>query len=155
MLQKHGIRIPTLSKPWNKQEFDSALDKLQGSGDFDYAIDLGMAWKGEWYPYAFGPFLQSHGGDIIDVRRNSAEGSLNGNAGMNFGNWWKSLFDRKLTPGTSQDGADLETGFLDGKYAMQWNGNWAAIAPLEKFGDDMLFLPAPDFGQGSKIGAAL
>ena len=30
----------------------------------------------------------------------------------------------------------------------------AAIAPLEKFGDDMLFLPAPDFGQGSKIGAA-
>ena len=154
VLQKHGIRIPTLSKPWNKQEFDSALDKLQGSGDFDYAIDLGMAWKGEWYPYAFGPFLQSHGGDIIDVRRNSAEGSLNGNAGMNFGNWWKSLFDRKLTPGTSQDGADRETGFLDGKYAMQWNGNWAAIAPLEKFGDDMLFLPAPDFGQGSKIGAA-
>ena len=73
---------------------------------------------------------------------------------MNFGNWWKSLFDRKLTPGTSHDGADRETGFLDGKYAMQWNGNWAAIAPLEKFGDDMLFLPAPDFGQGSKIGAA-
>ena len=100
MLQKHGIEFRHF-QTLEQTGFDSALDKLQGSGDFDYAIDLGMAWKGEWYPYAFGPFLQNHGGDIIDVRRNSAEGSLNGNAGMNFGNWWKSLFDRKLTPGTS------------------------------------------------------
>src|SRR5690606_12913397 len=33
------------------------------------------------------------------------------------------------------------------------NGNWAALAALEAFGDDMLFLPAPDFGNGSRIGA--
>ena len=154
VLEKNGIRIPTLTKPWSKKEFDEILVKLQKTGDYDYALDLGMAWKGEWYPYAFGPFLQSHGGDILDAKKPTAEGVLNGKAGVEFGKWWKSLFDRKLVPGTSQDGADRETGFINGKYAMQWNGNWAALPALEKFGDDMLFLPAPDFGKGPKIGAA-
>ncbi len=154
VLESNGIRVPSLDNPWTKEEFDSALDTLQAAGDFDYALDLGMAWTGEWYPYAFGPFLQSHGGDIIDTSENMAEGALNGDAGMAFGEWWQSLFDRGLAPGTSQDGADRETGFLDGRYALQWNGNWAALPALDAFGDDMLFLPAPDFGNGPKIGAA-
>ena len=154
VLEANGIRIPTLDNPWSGEEFDAALVSLKESGDFEFPIDLGMAWTGEWYPYAFGPFLQSHGGDILDASAPTAEGVLNGDAGMAFGEWWQSLFDRGLTPGTSQDSADRETGFLDGKYAMQWNGNWAALPPLEKFGDDMLFLPAPDFGQGPTIGAA-
>jgi multiple sugar transport system substrate-binding protein len=153
-LQKYGIRVPTLDKPWTRSEFDAALVKLKNSGDFEYPLDLGMAWTGEWYPYAFGPFLQSFGGDIIDVQRNTAEGALNGDAGMAFGQWWKSLFDRKLTPGTSQDGADRDTGFLDGKYAIQLNGNWAALGAVEKLGDDVLFLPSVDFGKGPRIGAA-
>jgi len=154
VLEANGIRIPTLDNPWSGAEFDAALETLQGTGDFDYAIDFGMAWTGEWYPYAFGPLLQSHGGDIVDVDANMADGALNGAAGLAFGEWWQSVFERGLAPGTSQDGADRETGFLDGRYALQWNGNWAALPAVEKFGDDMLFLPAPDFGNGPKIGAA-
>jgi multiple sugar transport system substrate-binding protein len=154
VLEENGIRIPTLEKPWNLEEFDAALVKLKDAG-FEYPIDMGMAWKGEWYPYAFSPLLQSFGGDMIDRNTyTTAEGVLNGEAAVAFGNWWQSLFERGLTPGTSQDGADRETGFLEGKYAMQWNGNWAALPALEKFGDDMLFLPAPDFGNGPTIGAA-
>ena len=154
VLEANKIRIPTLDNPWSGDEFLDALRKLQASGNFDYALDLGMAWTGEWYPYAFGPFLQSFGGDIIDVSTNMANGALNGDAGMAFGELWQTLFNEGLVPGTSQDGADRETGFLEGRYALQWNGNWAALPPLEAFGDDMLFLPAPDFGTGSKIGAA-
>lgn len=154
VLEANDIRVPTLDNPWSKSEFDAALETLQATGDYEYALDLGMAWTGEWYPYAFGPFLQSHGGDIVDTSANMANGALNGEAGMAFGEWWQSLFARGLVPGTSQDGADRETGFLDGRYALQWNGNWAAVPVLDKFGDDMLFLPAPDFGNGPKIGAA-
>lgn len=154
VLQANNIRIPTLDKPWTKAEFDAALVTLQKSGKFQYPIDMGMAWKGEWYSYAFGPFLQSHGGNLFDPSVPKANGTLNGKAGQEFGTWWQSLFTRKLTPGTSQDGAERETGFLDGKYALQWNGNWAALPALKKFGDDMVFLPAPDFGNGPKIGAA-
>ena len=57
-------------------------------------------------------------------------------------------------PGTSQSLADHQNGFAEGKYALNWTGNWLALSSLEKFGDDLLFLPAPDFGTGGKIGAA-
>jgi multiple sugar transport system substrate-binding protein len=155
VLEENGIRIPTLDEPWTGDEFDAALETLQATGDFEFAFDPGMAWTGEWYPYAFSPFLQSFGGDIIDRSTMlTAEGALNGPEAIAFGEWWQSLFDRGLAPGTSQDSADRDTGFIDGKYALQWNGNWAAVPALDAFGDDMLYLPAPDFGNGPKIGAA-
>ncbi|MFT6532801.1 MAG: multiple sugar transport system substrate-binding protein [Limimaricola cinnabarinus] len=154
-LEEHGIRIPTLEEPWTLEEFDAALVTLQDSGDFQYPLDLGMAWTGEWYPYAFSPFLQSFGGDIIDRETYAtAEGALNGDAAVEFGEWWQSLFERDLVPGTSQDPADRENGFVEGKYAISWNGNWAAKNILEAYGDDTLFLPAPDFSNGPVIGAA-
>lgn len=154
VLEANGIRVPTLEKPWTFEEFDAALVTLQGTGEFDYAFDPGMVWTGEWYPYAFSPFLQSFGGDIVDrTTYLTAEGALNGPEALAFGEWWQSLFERGLAPGTSQDGADRDAGFIDGRYAIQWNGNWAALAALEKYGDDLLFLPAPDFGSGPTIGA--
>lgn len=155
VLEENNIRIPTVDEPWTKDEFDAALVTLQGSGEFDYALDLGTAWTGEWYPYAFSPFLQSFGGDIVDRSTYlTAEGALNGPEAMAFGEYWQSLFTRGLAVGTSQSSADRDTGFIDGKYALSWNGNWAALAALDKYGDDLLFLPAPDFGSGPKIGAA-
>lgn len=155
VLEEYDIRIPTLEEPWTLDEFDAALETLQASGEFEYALDLGMNDQGEWYPYAFSPFLQSFGGDMIDRETYlTAEGALNGDEAIAFGEWWQSLFDRGLAPGTSQDTADRETGFLDGRYALQWNGNWQAVNTLEVYGDDLLFLPAPDFGNGSTIGGA-
>jgi ABC-type glycerol-3-phosphate transport system substrate-binding protein len=56
-------------------------------------------------------------------------------------------------PGPSQSLADHQNGFAEGKYALNWTGNWLALSSLETFGDDLLFLPAPDFGEGGKIGA--
>jgi multiple sugar transport system substrate-binding protein len=155
VLEANSIRVPTLEEPWTLEEFDAALVTLQETGEFEYAFDPGMAWTGEWYPYAFSPFLQSFGGDLVDRSTyQSAEGVLNGEAAVAFGEWWQSLFERGLAPGTAQDGADRDTGFIDGRYALSWNGNWAGLPALEAFGDDLLFLPAPDFGNGPKIGAA-
>lgn len=154
-LETYGIRVPSLEAPWTGDEFMAALETIKASGDFEYPLDLGMAWAGEWYPYAFSPFLQSFGGDIVDRSDyQSAEGVLNGDAAIEFGEWWQSLFDQGYAPGTSQDAADRETGLINGTYAIQWNGNWAAPQIVEAFGDDVLFLPAPDFGNGPKIGAA-
>jgi multiple sugar transport system substrate-binding protein len=155
VLQANGIRIPTLDKPWTGDEFTAALKTLKSSGKFEYPLDLGMSDKTEWYPYAFSPLLESFGGDMIDRKTYlTAEGALNGDDAVKFGTWWQSLFKEGLAPGTSQSPSDHETGFLDGKYALEWIGNWVAVKAREKFGDDLLFLPAPDFGHGSKIGAA-
>lgn len=155
VLERYEIRIPTLKTPWTMEEFEAIMVKLHDSGEFEYAFDPGMAWTGEWYPYAFSPLMQSFGADLIDRKTlTSADGILNGEEAVAFGKWWQSLFERGLSPGTSQDGGDRDTGFIDGRYALQWNGNWAAVAALDAHGDDMLFLPAPDFGKGPKIGAA-
>ncbi len=149
-----GLRTPTLEEPWNLEEFMAALEAAKASGDYEYAFDPGMAWTGEWYPYAFSPFLQSFGGDLVDRSTyQSADGVLNGEAAIAFGEWWQSLFAEGYAPGTSQDPADRDTGLIDGKYAFSWNGNWAALGALAAH-EDTLFLPAPDFGNGSVIGAA-
>ncbi|TNF17775.1 MAG: extracellular solute-binding protein [Rhodobacteraceae bacterium] len=152
-LEALGLRRPTLEEPWTKDEFMAALDAAKATGDYDYPLDLGTAWTGEWYPYAYSPFLQSFGGDIVDRSTyDTAEGALNGDAAIAFGEWWQSLFAEGYAPGTSQDPADRDTGFIEGKYAFSWNGNWAAATTLEGV-DDVIFLPAPDFGNGPIIGA--
>lgn len=153
-LDELGLRTPTLDNPWSGDEFMAALEAAKASGLCEYAFDPGMAWTGEWYPYAFSPFLQSFGGDIVDRSTYlTAEGALNGEEAVAFGEWWQSLFTEGYAPGTSQDPADRDTGFIDGKYCFQWNGNWAAVATMDGGVDDVLFLPAPDFGNGSTIGA--
>ena len=152
-LDELGLRTPTLDAPWTGDEFQAALDAAKASGKFKYALDLGMAWKGEWYPYAFSPFLQSFGGDIVDRSTyKTAEGALNGDAALKFGAWWQGLFTGGYAQAT-QDPADRDNGFGAGDYAFSWNGNWAALNALKAF-PDTVFLPAPNFGAGSKIGAA-
>lgn len=152
-LETWGLRTPTLEEPWDQEEFMAALDAAKADERYEYAFDPGMAWTGEWYPYAFSPFLQSFGGDIIDREGyQSAEGVLNGDEAVAFGEWWQSLFEEGYAPGTSQDPADRESGFNDGRYAFQWNGNWASVSTLDAV-DDVVFLPAPDFGNGGVIGA--
>jgi multiple sugar transport system substrate-binding protein len=147
------LRTPTLDQPWTKDEFMAALEAAKASGKWEFAFDPGMAWTGEWYPYAFSPFLQSFGGDIVDRSTyKTAEGALNGDAALAFGEWWQGLFTGGYAQAT-QDPADRDSGFASGKYAFSWNGNWAALGALGAF-DDTVFLPAPDFGAGSKIGAA-
>lgn len=149
-----SLRTPTLDNPWSGEEFMAALEAAKASDICEYAFDLGMAWTGEWYPYAFSPFLQSFGGDIVDRSTYmTSEGALNGEAAIEFGEWWQSLFTEGYAQGTSQDPADRDTGFIDGKYCFSWNGNWASVATLDAGVDDVMFLPAPDFGNGSVIGA--
>ncbi|OYU19994.1 MAG: sugar-binding protein [Rhodobacteraceae bacterium PARR1] len=152
-LDELGLRKPTVDAPWTKDEFMAALDAAKAAGKWEFPLDLGMAWTGEWYPYAFSPFLQSFGGDIVDrTTYKTAEGALNGDAAMAFGEWWQGLFKNGYAQAT-QDPADRDGGFAAGKYAFSWNGNWAALGALAAF-PDTVFLPAPDLGAGPKIGAA-
>lgn len=152
-LEELGLRTPTLEDPWTGEEFMAALDAAKASGKYKYALDLGMHDQGEWYPYAFSPFLQSFGGDLIDRSSyQSAEGVLNGDEALAFGEWWQKLFADGYAMGTTETAADNENGFIDGTFAFQWQGNWRAVATLAEV-DDVVFLPAPDFGNGNYIGA--
>ncbi len=155
VLEANGIRIPTLDQPWTRDEFQEILETLKATGAYEYPLNIGMADKSEWYPYAYLPFLQSFGGDLVDRDGyQTAEDVLNGDAAVAWGEWFQALVKDGMVPGTSQSLADHQNGFAEGKYALNWTGNWLALSSLEEFGDDLLFLPAPDFGHGPKIGAA-
>ena len=65
-LKAAGIRVATVEKPWTKDEFQDALTKLKALGKWEYPLDMGTAGTGEWLPYAYSPFLQSFGGDLIN-----------------------------------------------------------------------------------------
>jgi multiple sugar transport system substrate-binding protein len=154
VLERHGLRVPSHSAPWTFQEFDEVLISLQASGEYPHPLDLGLVQRGEWYAYAFGAFLNSFGGDLMDRQTYlTTQGALNGAAGLAFGHWWRSLFERDLVAGLEQSEADRDTGFLAGRYALRLSGNWDALEILQNFGDDMLILPPPDMGEGPVIGA--
>ncbi len=151
-LEAVGARIPTVAEPWTQAEFDSLLAAIDATGDYDYAIDWGNGWTGEWYPYAYSPIMQSFGGDLINRDTfESADGVINSDASVAFGEWFGSTFAKGYAnPAQTGD----RTEFVAGTIALQYNGNWAVKDAYEALGDDLLILPPPNFGQGPKIGAA-
>jgi multiple sugar transport system substrate-binding protein len=149
-LDAAGVRVATVDQPWTTQEFTQALEKIKASGKFSYALDLGTGDPvAEWWTYAYSPFLQSFGGDLIDRNTyTTASGVLNGDKAMAWANWLQDLIRNKYTPAKS--GTDAFADFVNGKSAMVWSGIWNA-GNLEKVKDGVV-MPPPDFGTGPKIG---
>lgn len=153
VLAEHDIRVPTLDRPWTKAEFSGALAKLKASGTYAYPLDMGTAGVDEFWTYAFSPQLQSFGGDLID-RKNykSADGVLNGPAAVRWATWFRSLATKGYV--AQKSGKDSVADFVNGKSALFWGFNASAKDVVGKFGDDAVFLPPPDLGEGVKVGGA-
>jgi multiple sugar transport system substrate-binding protein len=151
ILDKHGVRVPTVDEPWTADEYATLQQKIADSGDFKNVVDYGPSWTGEWWSYGFGTFLMSFGGDEIDRDGfESADGVLNGPESLKFAQWFQDQFaDGYAAKSNSPD----RTEFKEGKVAIQFNGNWEYANNFEKYGDDLVIAPAPDFGSGSVSGA--
>lgn len=149
VLTKNNIRIPTLDKPWTKDEFDKALATLKAAG-YKTPLDIGAEDKGEWWSYAYSPMLQSFGGDLINRdTMTSAEGKLNDPDAVAFGTWFQDLFKKGYA---SNSGTIGNSEFNADKVALSYTGVWNAMDSLKTVGDDLLILPPPDLGHGPKIG---
>lgn len=150
-LAKAGVRTPTIEKPWTLAEFNEVLAKLKALPEYEYAIDLHNTFDGEWWTYAFSPWMQSFGGDLID--RHSmvkSDGVLNSKESVAFGKWFQSLY----TKGYANKKPADDKSFVLGRVPLDYMGNWAYGEAKAKWGDEMVVLPPPDFGKGPKIGAA-
>jgi len=151
VLEKAGMRIPTVDEPWTAEEFSAGIGKIKASGDFKYPLDLGTSGTGEWIPYAYSPILASFGGDLINRDGyTTAEGAINGPGAIAYARWFQKVVDDGYA--AKKSGADATADFVNGKTAIMWSGSWAADAVTKKFGDDVAFLPPVDFGNGPKIG---
>jgi len=151
ILKKYGARVPTVDQPWTGEEFMALLKKIKDSGDFKYAADMATGWTGEWWPYGYSPQLQAFGGDLINRSDyKTADGVLNGDKAIAWANWFASMAKDGYMPKKSS--ADPAADFYNGKSALLWNGSWTALPAREKFGDDVVFAPPVDFGNGGAVG---
>lgn len=151
LLRELGVRVATIEQPYTAGELHDILLKVKRSGRFRFPLDLNGVAKGEWVSYAFAPWLQSAGADLVD--RSSylrVDGVLNSNAALAVARYYAHLFKDKLAERNPAD----EKGFEQGRSLFQYTGSWKARAYVDRFGDDLAVMPPPDFGRGPKAGAA-
>ena len=150
VLESVGARIPETSEDaWTADEFDQLLRDLAAAG-FDAPLDIKWWYgAGEWRPYGFAPIVQSAGGDVIDRSDyQSADGALNSAAAVEA----MTQFQTWANDGLIDLAAVDDTNFIQGDAVLSWVGHWMYPAYKDAFGDDLVLVPLPDFGTGSKAG---
>jgi multiple sugar transport system substrate-binding protein len=148
-LETANVRIPAgPNDAWTSEEFFAVLASLAARDNDGMVLDLKLNYSGEWFTYAFSPLLQSAGGDLID-RNNyrSAQGTLNGPGSLGAMQTLQQWFSRGYVDRNLDDAA-----FVTRRVALSWVGHWEYPRYAEALGDDLLLLPLPNMGQGSRTG---
>ncbi len=148
LLQVHA-RIPaTPDQAWTIQEFDQILQRLARHDKDGAVLDLKLNYPDEWFCYAFSPILQSAGGDLIDRRDyQHATGILNSPASVRA----MTQLQHWLRDGLVDPNVD-DAAFVKGRVALSWAGHWEYRRYHAAFGQDLVVLPLPNFGRGSRTG---
>ncbi|MEM9215579.1 MAG: sugar ABC transporter substrate-binding protein [Cyanobacteria bacterium P01_F01_bin.150] len=148
-LDAAGIRIPSSNADaWTAAEFQDALVALARNDDDGQVLDLKLNYRGEWFTYGFSPILQSAGDDLINREDyQSATGELNGEGAIAAMTQLQSWLEDGYVDPNIDDAA-----FISRRVALSWVGHWTYPGYAEALGDDLVLLPLPDFGQGSKTG---
>jgi len=144
-----GVRVPDgIGDAWTLDEFASALDALREHDEDGEVLDLGLNDHGEWYTYAFSPCLVSAGGDLVTrTHPPRAAGILDGEESvraMRAIQGW--ITDDYVDPNTD------DRAFVDRRVALSWSGHWDHPRYREALGEDLVLVPLPDFGAGSRTG---
>lgn len=149
-LERVGARIPTgPDDAWSSAELSELLGEL-ARGDEDGAVlDLKLNYEGEWSTYAFQPALRSAGGGLLDAGgdRPRARGTLDAAGSVEA----LSTVQAWLQDGYVDPNLD-DAGFVSGRVPISWSGHWDFGRYREALGEDLLALPLPDFGQGTRTG---
>jgi multiple sugar transport system substrate-binding protein len=149
LLEKNNIRIPNHpQQAWSLQEFEQILERLAAVDKDGAAIDLKLNYPDEWFSYGFSPLLQSAGGDLIDrTDFQKATGTLNGAASVATMTHVQDWFNKGWVDSNVDDAA-----FITGRVALSWVGHWEYRRYRDALGEDLVLLPLPDFGKGSRTG---
>ena len=150
-LQAEGVRVATIEQPYSARELYDILLKVKRAGHYRYPIDLNGKATGEWFSYAFSPWIESAGADLIDrASYLRVDGVLNSDAAVGVARYYGRLFQDRLAERNPAD----ERGFEQGRSLIQYTGSWKARDFSERFGADLVVMPPPDFGHGPRVGAA-
>jgi multiple sugar transport system substrate-binding protein len=151
-LDKIGARIPkSVDDAWTADEFDDILTKLSQLEEVTWPLDLMWAWNiagSEWGTYAFYETLVSGGSDIINRNTWQADGTLNSAESEKV----LQYFQKWGTNGWIVPKSAGENTLYNEKKqtAIAWNGNWNYQVCKASMGDDVIALPLPNFGKGTR-----
>jgi len=151
LLDVAGAELPEgPGEAWPVERFEALLERLAEADPDGAVLDLGLQLRGEWYTYAFAPALHSAGGGLLAPGpdgRLRAHGVLDGPASVaaleRIQGW--------IRRGRVDPNLD-EAAFASGRVALAWGGHWDWPRYREAWGEDLVLLPLPDFGQGSRTG---
>jgi multiple sugar transport system substrate-binding protein len=147
-LKEVGARIPTGPEDaWTADEFEKILRDLKKAG-YEHPLDPKFWYgsQGEWFSYAYDPIVWSSGGHLIDEQHKSADGELNDPAVVES----FEQFQTWVQDGLVDKDAEDDSNFLEKRSPISWVGHWMYKDYKKAAGDDLVVLPLPDFGEGSK-----
>lgn len=146
MLDAAGVKYPTsFDDAWSGDDFAAAVKTLAAASPTGKSIDIGEnGLSTEWGTYGFAPLVWSAGGNII--KDNKAEGVLDSDDSVRA---LTSLASWKPYSDANADGK----AFTDKRVALSIGGHWNYPTNSKALGDDLVVLPLPNFGDGSKSGA--
>jgi multiple sugar transport system substrate-binding protein len=149
-LELAAVRTPTVEQPWTLAEFEDALERLARVPGVRHPLDLKVNYgRGEFFTYAFAPMIQSWGGDLVDREQQTARGAMDGPRSVAAMKRLQSWFDKGWANRRPADDND----FTSRRAALSWVGHWAYTRYAEALGDDLVLLPAVDFGNGPRTGS--
>jgi multiple sugar transport system substrate-binding protein len=144
LLRAAGVRFPTSWRAaWTPAQFTAALAKLAAKDSDGKVLDVKENYAGEWPTYGFLPIVASTGNFV--VKDFKASGNLNNPkvvaAVKRFASW------RKYIDPNSDDKA-----FTAKRVALSWVGHWVFPDYQKALGANLVVIPLPDFGAGTKSG---
>jgi multiple sugar transport system substrate-binding protein len=147
-LEEVDARIPEGPEDaWTVEEFNDLLAALQDAG-YERPLDVKKNYgQGEYYSYLYQPFVWSSGTDVIADDFSTTDGYLNAEPAVDalthFQNWnLEGYVDEN-----EDDGA-----FVEERSMLSMVGHWEFNRYSETFGDDLVLVPLPDFGDGTRSG---
>lgn len=149
-LERIGARVPNgPEEAWTAEELSALLADLADSDADGAVLDLKLNYDGEWFTYAYQPALRSAGGGLLgrEDERPVATGTLNGAASLDV----LATLQTWIVEGYVDPNLD-DAAFVDGRVALSWSGHWDFPRYHDALGDDLVVLPLPDFGTGSRTG---
>jgi multiple sugar transport system substrate-binding protein len=148
-LENVGARIPVSNEEaWSIGEFNQILERLAALDEDRAVLDIKLNYSGEWYTYGFSPLLQSAGADLIERESYQAsDGTINSPAAVSVMQTLQDWIEAGYVDPNLDDAA-----FTSGRVALSWVGHWEYARYRDVYPDDLLLLPLPDFGRGSRTG---
>jgi len=148
-LVEAGIRIPQgPDDAWTGDELDAALDALARTDPDGAVLDLKLNYRDEWFTYGFAPLLTSAGGGLLDPGPPPHAGGVldaaPSVAALQRVQGW-------IAAGRIDPNLD-DLAFVSGRVALSWVGHWEAPRYRRAWGDDLVLVPLPDLGRGSRTG---